>query len=202
MTGLVAITQRVDILEGRNERRDALDQRWAPFLAEAGLWPLILPNDPARAVALAERLAPSGLVLSGGNDLASHGGNAPERDETEKRLIEWARQGGRPIMAVCRGMQLLTHLMGGTLARIPGHVRNPHEVHGAEGQELVNSYHEWGVTVLPPGLEATAIAADTSIEAFRHRSERIEGIMWHPERDTPFRQSDIERFRRLFGDAK
>ena len=199
MAILVAITQRVDILENRGERRDALDQRWGPFLAEAGLCPLVLPNNRTMAITLVQQLSPSGLILSGGNDLASHGGNAPERDEAEEHLITWARQNRRPIMAVCRGMQFLTHLMGGTIARVSGHVRNPHEVTTPEGRELVNSYHEWGVTVLPSGFEATATAPDASIEAIRHHSERIEGIMWHPERDSPFRQSDISRFRRFFG---
>lgn len=79
----IAVSQRVDCHPDRGERRDALDQRWPHFLAACGLLPVVLPNRPELGVPLLDRTAPAGLLLTGGNDLAVMGGDAPERDETE-----------------------------------------------------------------------------------------------------------------------
>ena len=91
---LIFVTQRIDEAVSYAERRDALDQRWAVLLEKLGCAALPVPNHPKTAAALLERVRPDGILLTGGNDPASCGGNAPERDETDARQPYGRRYGG------------------------------------------------------------------------------------------------------------
>lgn len=207
----VGLTQRVEEVAGRGERRDCLDQAWAPLLAEAGLLAVPLPNlglgrDPA---ALLDALGLAGVVLTGGNDLAHLPGaraTAPERDAAERALLERCRARGLPVLGVCRGLQLLLAEDGAALERVADHAGRTHalvpgEAPGAEAvrRELVNSYHEWGVraAALPPSWALLAAAPDGVVEAARHRSLPWWGIGWHPERGARDPR-DVALLRRLF----
>jgi putative glutamine amidotransferase len=192
----VAVTQRVDIVPRRGERRDALDQSWTRLLAACGLVAVPMPNHPEVAAAMLAA-GPVGLLLTGGNDLARYGGDAPERDETERRLLALARQSGLPVMGVCRGMQVIQDAFGVPLARIEGHVAVRHRLDSIENE--VNSFHGFGANTTAPALEVLARAPDGIVEALRHVREPIIGQMWHPERETPFASADLERIRRHFG---
>ncbi len=194
----VAITQRVDIVASYNERRDALDQNWTHFLGACGLTPIALPNTPEQAVDISEKTAVAGVILSGGNDLVALGGDAPERDETEIQLMNWARSKTLPIVGVCRGMQLIQHVHGVTLEEVDGHVGKKHVVDFEQQERSVNSFHRYGATMSTSELTVTARAPDGVIEAIKHVSENILGIMWHPEREQPFDKKDIEFFGSVF----
>jgi len=197
---LVALSQRLDVLSGRNERRDALDQRWSVFLEACGLLPLALPNHVENAAALLSQLQPAGVVLTGGNDLVAYGGDAPERDATETMLIRWAMDNRRPLLAVCRGAQMLAHFFGTPLLRAQNHAGTRHPLHFSDGsQRVVNSYHDWCFVSVPEGFEVLASHADGGIEAIRHVSAPITGILWHPEREAPFDRLDMDLFRSHFG---
>lgn len=195
----IAVTQRVDILTKRGERRDALDQRWVEFLAVCGLLAVPMPNRRETAAALFDAMAPAGLLLTGGNDPVAVGGDAPERDEAEAALIDCAESRGLPVFGVCRGLQMLLAREGAVLKPVTGHVTAAHAVR-IDGERVeVNSYHNWGVTEAPADFEVWAVAEDGVIEAVRHRRDPLAGIMWHPERATPFAPRDIALIRRFFG---
>lgn len=196
---LVAITQRVGIERNYAERRDMLDQRWAQFLATCGFAILPLPNDPEVALDLVSEAAPVALVFSGGNDLVACGGDAPERDATEGRLLDHAVRTGLPLFAVCRGLQFLLHTFGSPLERVTGHVATRHMVSGNLGRFETNSYHGWGATVAGAPLVVDARADDGTIEAVHHQSARICGVMWHPERETPFLDRDVQLIKEFVG---
>lgn len=198
MAYLIAVTQRVDLLN-RGERRDALDQRWAEFVGALGAEMLLLPNSLQMASALLERFRPDGVILTGGNDLVSVGGDAPERDDTEKMILGWAMARRAPVLAVCRGMQMLVVQLAGSLKRIEGHVGVRHAIEMGHRKETVNSFHHWGVDALPPELVVLARAADGHIEAVRHVDFPVVGIMWHPEREQPFSSCDLHLAQELFG---
>jgi putative glutamine amidotransferase len=179
----VGVTQRVEVTE-HGERRDALDQAWAPLLLDAGFAPVVLPNRGEPAAALIERFGLAALVLTGGNDL----GTAPERDALEGALLDEARSRGLPVLAVCRGLQMMNVHLGGELERIDGHVAAPHAVlAGGEPYADVNSFHGWGIAPagLAAELEALLHAPDGSVEAAIHRELPWTGVMWHPERESP-----------------
>jgi N5-(cytidine 5'-diphosphoramidyl)-L-glutamine hydrolase len=194
----VAITQRVARVEQHGERRDCLDQAWVRFLSACGLLPIIVPNVPDVALELCNSSEVSGLVLTGGNDLVSVGGDAPERDATENALVELAESKSLPIIAVCRGMQLLQQRCGIALRRVAGHVSPRQTIRICGEPTLVNSYHNYGATETLSPLEVWAVADDGVIKAVRRSDYSAIGIMWHPERMSPFASADIALFRDVF----
>jgi gamma-glutamyl-gamma-aminobutyrate hydrolase PuuD len=198
MRRIVAVSQRVDVLADRGERRDSLDQRWELLLADCGLLALRIPNNPAQAMALLEAVQPQGVLLTGGNDITAYGGDAPERDATEAVLIDWAKAGRQPLFAVCRGLQMLMHRCGANLVRVEDHAGTRHRVQLEDGTDDVNSYHHWGFFEPPAGFRVWARAADTSVEGVRHDTLPIVGIMWHPERESPSRSRDRDMIRAFF----
>ena len=185
----VFITQRVEWIEPIRERRDALSQEWAALAEACRFLPLLLPNRLETVRCMAEELPPDGILLTGGNDLAAYGGDAPDRDEAEEFLIGLAMERKIPLLAVCRGAQMLLHRFGTPLEKIEGHVRTEHPLSNGD---KVNSFHNWGALDCRPPLEALARSGDGVVEAVRHRDcPWIQGVMWHPERYNPFRERDI-----------
>ena len=183
----VLISQRVDLLPQRGERRDALDQAWSATLHELLGQPVLMlpvPNRSQGVAAMVESFLPSLIVLSGGNDI----GGVPERDATELDLLESAQQCRVPVLAVCRGMQMVQHYLGGALAPVTGHVRCEHPLLAAPGQTLphltVNSFHDWGIrqSELASDLRSLYLHEDGTVEAAVHVSRPWLGVMWHPER--------------------
>lgn len=197
----ILVTQRVDVYPARGERRDALDQRLVAFLAMCGFLPVPVPNAPAVARDLVASLDPAGVVFSGGNDLTAVGGDTAERDATEAALVDYAEARRLPSVGICRGLQFLAHRGGGTLERIEGHAGRRHMVRGSITRE-VNSYHDWRLAGCGPGWEALARTDDGSIEFARHMERAQSGVMWHPERETPFVEDDVVLFRQLLGAAE
>lgn len=201
MLPLVAVTQRVDIVQretGAPERRDALDQAWPKFLTAAGFRAVPIPNHVATALALFNALPLRGLVFTGGNDLVAYGGDAPERDATESALLGAARARRLPVIGVCRGMQLLQHACGVQLEAVEGHVVASQIVQSLQGQRTVNSFHRYGARESSGKLPTWASSNDGVVKAVRHVSENQVGVMWHPERITPFDKSDLELFSTTF----
>lgn len=195
----VAITQRVEIVTDRGERRDALDQRWHIFLDACGLRALPLPNHPSSAQALLAKMKPCGIILSGGNDLARFGGHVPERDATESACLAFASSQHIPVLGVCRGMQFLADAEGIPPVPLHGHAGVRHIIHieGGNPRE-VNSYHRYGILTPPSGWRARAKAEDGSIEQMAHLEKRWHGVMWHPEREITPDTEDIHLFREIF----
>jgi gamma-glutamyl-gamma-aminobutyrate hydrolase PuuD len=195
----VAITQRVSVVPEYGERRDCLDQAWTKFLAACGLLPVLLPNVTEAALALCEMTGIAGVVLSGGNDLAVLGGDAPERDAVESALLDWAERRGLPVLGVCRGMQVIQQRFAVPLRRVEGHVAKRQVIRIEGDPREVNSYHCFAAFDSRPPLDVWAVAGDGVVKAIRHSVKPMTGIMWHPERLTPFSPADVELFRQLFG---
>jgi N5-(cytidine 5'-diphosphoramidyl)-L-glutamine hydrolase len=194
----IAITQRVSVASSRGERLDCLDQAWTKFLSACGLLPVLLPNVTEAALALCEGVGIAGLVLTGGNDLAVLGGDAPERDAVENALLDLAERRGLPVLGVCRGMQVIQQRFAIPLRRVAGHVAQ-RQVIRIEGEpKEINSYHHFAAFDSRPPLDVWAVADDGVVKAIRHSAQPITGIMWHPERFRPFSPADVLLFRRVF----
>jgi putative glutamine amidotransferase len=186
---LVTITTRVDLHPDRGERRDGLDQRLSRLIVELGGVPVPVVNDWTAAEMLLNAIHPSAVVLSGGNDLDVVGGDAPERDRVERRILDWAAATQIPVLGICRGMQMIAVEAGARLRRSNDHVCDAHLLHGGLAGD-VPSHHSWCVDDAPPGFSVLAQTEDGSCEAFLRDDKLMLGIMWHPERISPARSCD------------
>lgn len=155
-----------------------------------------------------------GLLLSGGEDVmpTRYGAELPapapnydaDRDEFELSLAQAALAAGIPILAICRGCQLLNVALGGTLI---GHLddddfdhaftdeprdvkRHPVSVSAgsllasaldASGEVPVNSYHHQAVDLPGVGVVVNAVAHDGTIEGFELPNRKVLAVQWHPE---------------------
>jgi putative glutamine amidotransferase len=190
---------------------------YAHVLQAAGATPYLVPQ-PGLGVDADEVLAGfDGLLLIGGEDLAAEssgaapetiGSNAdPERDRWELALLSAALESGVPVLAICRGMQLLNVAFGGTLhghmtGSTPEHPPVPDDltaalgfrhrvelvpgsrVRAAIGAEAIatNSLHHQSVDRLGHGLTVTGVAADGVVEAVEPLAATwCVGVQWHPE---------------------
>jgi len=209
---VVAVTARRRSDAGRE--RVVLNSAYVQALAAAGLVPAIVPPQLAPAAAGLLLDAAAGLVLTGGEDVdpACYGAvphprlgeTDPGRDAMELALIAGARQRGLPILAICRGIQILNVALGGTLyqdlpSERPGPIDHANEAscHGVDvapdsrlfrtigiRRGSVNSRHHQAVRDLAPGLVATAWADDGVIEAAEPAAQRepwMLAVQWHPE---------------------
>ena len=194
---LIYISQRVDIHSDYNERRDALDQRWASLLLQAGHMALPIFNHAEIADKLLKYHPPGGIILSGGNNPQIYGGNAPERDEIDAFLTEYAVKYKIPLLGVCRGMQSIVLYFDGLLHKVKGHTAVRHMVNGEINRE-VNSYHNFAPKSLPEELYSAGRSSDGEIECIKHKHLPIMGIMWHPEREIIFNKDDLKMLYQLF----
>jgi putative glutamine amidotransferase len=211
---IVAVTSPRRTDDGRE--RVALNSAYVSALARAGLVPVIVAPilDPGRAADVLDHVR--GLVLTGGEDVdparyraAPHpklGAVDPARDAVELALIARAYEQGLPILAICRGIQLLNVALGGTLyqdlpserpsaiqhagpnARHPLRVESGTRAYGAVGATAiaVNSRHHGAIRDLAPGLRATAWASDDLIEGVESTNGARPwtlAVQWHPEDD-------------------
>ncbi|MCB1679473.1 MAG: type 1 glutamine amidotransferase [Halioglobus sp.] len=204
----IGITQRVEVVRHYGERRDCLDQRWSEFILRLECIPIPLPNIASGMVPqLIEALQIGAVILSGGNSIASLDSQAedaaPERDAFENALISAAITRKVPVVGVCRGMQLLNLYMGGSLQERPGHVAVRHTLHACSPlyalPSEVNSFHKYGIPQdkLADDLTPLAVDGDGYIEAFYRDDMPVLGIMWHPEREDPFSNCDVQLMKRF-----
>ena len=204
----IGITQRVEHIESYDESRDCLDQRWSILLLELEYIPIPLANiNPNKVPSLLDALSLDGIIFSGGNSIAILDKTASdislERDAFEVALFREAVERKINIIGVCRGMQMLNIQFGGTLSKVQEHVAVKHKISSLSDKytfsEQVNSYHNWGITQenLAKGLTPLAKDSDENIEAFVNEEKKTLGIMWHPERETPFDPNDIELIKRF-----
>ncbi len=204
----VGISHRVDVIPSYGERRDSIDQAWYKLMLSLGWLPVPLANIPANYVEiLMESLDLSAVILSGGNSITeldpNAGDVAPERDQFEYALIQYALEHDLPLIGVCRGMQMINHYFGGAFKQIEGHIATQHELIQLSADydlpESVNSFHRWAIPSTGLASPLRAIASDNTgnIEAFKHNSRPVIGIMWHPERESATNQRDINLLKRV-----
>lgn len=205
---LLGITQRVDVIESYAERRDCLDQRWSDLALHLNYLPVILPNiPPVKVEALLDAMSLDAIIFSGGNSIASIDALAadasPERDAFESALLKLALIKNIPVVGVCRGMQMINLAFGGHLTPILGHIATQHVIYSKtpayQFPDMVNSYHNWGISKddLANEMEVLAVDTDGYIEAYKHPDAKLLGLMWHPERNKPFNLLDIQLLKRF-----
>lgn len=196
---LLAVSQRIHEFSDLGERRDTLDQQVTNFFQTCGYVIVPIPNFASINLVddflteFLERLSPDGIVLSGGDDIGVYA----ERDAIEFWLLNYAKKRCLPILGICRGMQVLGVYEGVKLVSASGHAGVRHKLKG-EYQEDVNSYHNYALERCPVDYAVLAEGLDGSVEAITNTEKNWHGWMWHPERETEFRESDINRVKNIF----
>jgi putative glutamine amidotransferase len=213
----VAVTASIR-LDG-DTSRVRLTAAYVTALESAGLIPLIVPPLSSASAAAAIMDSVSGLVLTGGEDVdpALYGEKRHEkvrsvnaaRDTTEVALIEEAKARGKPVLAICRGIQILNVALGGTLVqdiqsqcdtRIAHDEDSPrtarsHEISIEPGSLIakavgaehvtVNSFHHQSVKRVADGMRVAARAPDGIIEGLESTGDWwVMAVQWHPEEMT------------------
>ncbi len=199
-------------------------------VSTAGAAPVLIPQGPDEAdlQALASRL--DGVLFSGGGDIEPWRFNSPkhpslvsvnpERDRVELALFAAAVRRQKPVLGICRGIQLVNVACGGSLyVDIPSHLSGaiPHDFHhnpdrsypahpvrlepGSRLAEIlgvsnpgVNSLHHQGLERLGAGLKACGWTSDGLVEAVEMTGYPFGlAVQWHPEC-----MPESESMRRLF----
>lgn len=197
---------------GQSSEYFTLYQRYVAAVERAGGVAIGLPAQPEAVADVLPIL--DGLLLSGGGDVAPdlfgqecHPKTRQidrQRDRFELALVrEWVRA-DRPLLAICRGIQVLNVALGGSLIQdIADQVANPviHQRSEGEARHLirlqptgrlavllgddeleVNSYHHQAVQDLATELQAVAWAADGVVEGVEMPDAYfVVGVQWHPE---------------------
>ncbi len=227
LVGITAWRRELDTLLGR-ELLHTLSDYYSSAVINAEMTPVMFPNgqDPANAARLVGLV--DGLLLSGGDDVDpetygevadSSKGQHRDVDAFEVALVQAAREQDKPVLAICRGIQLLNVALGGTLNQEvtrSGTVHEPisedsdpdtlnrqrHAVHFERGSLLAdfygsmeiktNSLHHQGIARLSPSLIVEGRAEDGLIEAARCSGDWwAVGVQWHPERMDPDHQKPL-----------
>jgi gamma-glutamyl-gamma-aminobutyrate hydrolase PuuD len=190
-----------------------LTQDYVDSVVRAGGVPVLLPPIGDGATELAARL--DALILSGGPDVtpSRYGeeqqsrteATRPGRDTYEFALLAAALAADLPVLAICRGVQVLNAALGGSLHQhLPDHVG--HDGHRPRPGEFgttsvtltrgsrvadalgasasVRCHHHQAIDAVAPDLAVTAVAADGTVEAAEHRARAfVVGVQWHPEQN-------------------
>jgi len=216
-------TQTLQAIDGIPEglpNSVVMNQRYYHAVASAGGAPVLVPllDDLDTLRAIYERT--DGVLIPGGVDVdpaafgeRPHerlGRTDPARDRVEIQLVKWAVEDGKPVLGLCRGLQVINVALGGTLyqdleTEYPNAIKHDyfptygysrdhlaHDVAVEAGSRMRhalvdsavpgNSMHHQGIKALAGPLAASAIAPDGLIEAAESTdASYIVGVQWHPE---------------------
>jgi putative glutamine amidotransferase len=203
---------------------DGTQREYGDRISDAGGVPVLLPVQPTDPLASVLTVL-DGLLFTGGGDVDPHrygaepapesGGIDPERDHAEAFLLKQAANQGIPVLAVCRGLQILNVSRGGSLVQhLPRVTVEPHlvierrteAVHSVRvdtasmlgrivGKDRLetNSLHHQAIDRAGDGLVVVAWADDGTVEAVEDRDNVILAVQWHPEQ-MPDRPEQVSLF--------
>jgi putative glutamine amidotransferase len=206
----------VGITMDQDEKRYYINQDYVQSILQAGGVPLLIPFMENSIVLQKIVDQCDGLMLSGGEDvdpflygeepLPEIGKIVPERDQIEINVLDLFVKQRKPILAICRGCQLVNVAFGGDLyqdipCQIPSAINHSQKaprgypthsiavekeslLYQMMGQDtlLVNSYHHQSIKTLASSLLATAVSKDGVIEAMESKQYPfLLGVQWHPE---------------------
>jgi gamma-glutamyl-gamma-aminobutyrate hydrolase PuuD len=205
----IGISLRIETIKIYHEKRDSLSHDWIDFFEKLNFHPILIPNKIHDIKNFLNEMEIDGLILSGGDNI----GDDPERDITEKKLIDFAISKKIPILGVCRGMQVLNEYFGGKIIfnESNDHVGTNHfvEITNSKISKFtdslklkVNSFHhnQINMNILGKKLSPFAISkVDDTIEGFYHSDLPVVGVMWHPERDNS-NSTQIELMKMIYCD--
>ena len=197
-----------------DEYRSGISREYSEAVIRAGALPFLLPVTTDERAIREQVSRMDGVLLSGGYDIApSYYGQQPHRnlgkvdgmrDEYEMKILDAAMAQKKPVLGICRGIQLMKVYFWGTLLqdvlsagpKIFGHDQTcerylpSHEIEVEPGswlekifgrRAMVNSFHHQAVDAVAPGFCVTARAGDGIIEAMEDPARKCYAVQFHPE---------------------
>lgn len=217
---IIGITTNIALAENTvmaGLMRTFVGDDYVQAVVRAGGIPLLLPPVDSEEVIRAQVRSVDGIILSGGSDVDPQlYGEEPEkdlgtvdyyRDAHEMAVVRAATRMKKPMMGICRGVQVINVAYGGTLYQDLGQFEGgrikhfqssarrdsvTHSVRIQSGSALadiigaetvaVNSFHHQALKEVAPGFAVTAYSQDGVIEAVESQGDHfVLGIQWHPE---------------------
>lgn len=164
-----------------------------------------------------------GILMPGGGDIdpTSYAPEAtsdeiygvdPKQDAVDFSLVKWAIENAVPMLAICRGCQLVNVALGGTLVQHmdDDHRHKVHPVNVTAGEELgftadvveSSCYHHQAIDKVGTGLEVIATSEDGVVEAVKIPSKAwAYGVQWHPEDNWAENDQQLALFKRFVAEA-
>lgn len=195
-----------------------LDKNYYLSVIKAGGIPLMIPISSDIEVIEAQVDLLDGIILSGGPDinpllfneepLEKLGTISSERDDFEMKLLECAYKKKKPILGICRGIQIINTFFGGTVLQdisydtnVKTHIKHDQSTSAGAvthtiniqkdsflykifGEKVItNSYHHQSVNKAAPDFKVTGTTTDNVIEVIEKidASDFILGVQFHPE---------------------
>jgi putative glutamine amidotransferase len=228
--GITSWKRRLDTFYGPDTLQ-TLSAYYTDSIAGAGMTPLMFPSslDPSDARRLVELV--DGVLVSGGDDIdpATYDSDntdskrvSSDADQFEIAVVNAARDQRKPVLAICRGLQLLNVALGGSLLQEVTSAGGVHDLITRDQDEMsarrhvvtfeadallagiyraaeakVNTLHHQGLDRLAEDLLVEARTDDGLIEAARFNGDWWAlGVQWHPERLEDDHQEIFSAFRR------
>lgn len=231
LVGITTWKRRLNTFYG-SDTLMTLSTSYTDSVLSAELTPLLIPAalEPEEAPRFVDMV--DGLLISGGGDVHPHTyGHEPtvskeideDVDEFEIALIESAKAANKPVLAICRGLQILNVALGGTLLQEVTSEGGVHELitEDSDPEEMnawrhvvrfepdsiiaelygsmeakVNTLHHQGIDVFADDLIVEGRSDDGLIEAARYDGDWWAlGVQWHPEKMDPEHQHLMAAFR-------
>lgn len=211
MKPVIGITADIE-----NESKHVLGNNNVEAIIRAGGLPVIIPTGIDKEVQQLCKML-DGLLLTGGGDIDpmlfgeephKHLGDvSPSRDLIEMALVKEMLKLNKPVLGICRGLQIINIALGGNMYQdiysqrdVPllQHAQKAHRYHQSHlvqvekgsllesitksEQIKVNSYHHQAVKDVPLPLIVSGVASDGTIEAIESTKHAfVLGVQWHPE---------------------
>ena len=201
---LITLSSKI-IIDKYKKINFQIDQDLSIFLKELGFSPLpiILKKNNVDFKNLKKS---NGLILAGGGDLYKYKKNKVNkiRDNYEKKLFRYYYKKNKPILAICRGFQLIADMHSIKLKKINNHVRKFHSLKISRSKFIkdktlkVNSYHNYCIKDLPKNFIKISNTKDGSIEIAEHKSKKILCLMFHPERKMKSKKNILKSIKNFF----
>lgn len=213
---IIAITSSTDLNPDRlNDNRTLVSLDYSDSIINSGGIPVILPITDNLEIIKEQVKYFDGLILSGGGDpdpnlygedcLQDLGNITPERDTFELAILEEFLKTKKPILGICRGLQLMNVFYKGTLYQDIKYINTniqhrqkwladlpTHDINILEKDNILfeifgektrtNSFHHQMIKDLGNELTVIATANDGIIEAIQNKNHPFfYGVQWHPE---------------------
>lgn len=228
MKPIIGITSEVE-----NENKNVVHQNYVKAIKEAGGLPLILPTGIDKDIEQLSSMI-DGLLLSGGGDIDPElfdedphprlGEVTPCRDSFELAIVKEMLKLDKPILGICRGLQLVNVAFGGNIFQdmhtvsakpLLQHNQKAPASHASHFIEVVeesllgqitksdrfkvNSFHHQSAKYVPKSLKIVASTSDGVIEAIESPTHKfVLGVQWHPEATAAIGDKYSQRIFRKF----